>query len=176
MFRDGDDAAQVDLLAEVVASTKLRASLVIADEAGIQWKCIQAAARLVKFVQDHSSNSAGNFNFAAIAMMEPYAPFFPASYHREDGRRFAIGTEGANVVEQVFSQTGGNAPMAIERLTQVLTLHGQALEKLARQVEKETGWTYMGLDGTPAPMREVSIGAAIEKFTGEKFGSMGAIR
>ncbi len=33
----------------------------------------------------------------------------------------------------------------------------------------------MGLDGTPAPLREVSIGAAIEKFTGARFGSSGTM-
>jgi len=56
-----------------------------------------------------------------------------------------------------------------------LTKHALAAEKLARRVEDETGWTYMGLDPTPAPLREVSIGAAIEKFTGAKFGSSGTM-
>jgi len=66
----------------------------------------------------------------------------------------------------VFSETSGNAPLAAERLAQAFSTHAVALEKLARQIEKETGWTYMGIDVTPAPLREVSIGAAIEKFTG----------
>jgi uncharacterized protein (UPF0210 family) len=56
-----------------------------------------------------------------------------------------------------------------------LSAHAVALEKLAQQVEQETGWEYMGIDATPAPLREVSIGAAIEKFTGARFGSSGTM-
>jgi uncharacterized protein len=176
MLRDADDPAPAQVLAEILSATKiLEASLVIAGEDGIQWKCIEAAATLVKFVEEHSPGSAANFNFAATAMLAPYAPFYPGSYHVGDGRRFAIGTEGANVVDRVFSQTSGNAPMATERLTQELNAHAVSIEKLALQIQKETGWTYMGIDATPAPLREVSIGAAIEKFTGSRFGSSGAM-
>src|SRR4029077_15543966 len=39
----------------------------------------------------------------------------------------------------------------------------------------ETGWAYLGVDPTPAPAGEVSIGAAIEAFTGAKFGSSGTL-
>lgn len=176
MLRDADDPSQAQTLAEILSATKsLEASLVIAGEDGIQWKCIEAAATLVKFVEEHSPGSAANFNFAATAMLAPDAPFYPGSYHVGDGRRFAIGTEGANVVDRVFSQTSGNAPMATERLTQELNAHAVAIEKLALQIQKKTGWTYMGIDATPAPLREVSIGAAIEKFTGSRFGSSGAM-
>jgi uncharacterized protein (UPF0210 family) len=176
MFTDGDDPAQAELLGEILSSTKsLKASLAMTGEGGIQWKCVRAAAKVVKFVEEHTPNSVGNFNFAATAMLAPYAPFFPGSYHLGEGRRFAIGTEGANVVERVFAETAGDAPLAEKRLTEALGGHAVALEKLARQVEKETGWTYMGVDATPAPLREVSIGAAIEKFTGGKFGSSGTM-
>jgi uncharacterized protein (UPF0210 family) len=176
MLHDGDDAAQAEMLGEILSSTKtLGASLVIAGEGGIQWTCVRAAARMVKFVEEHSPGSAGNFNFAATAMLAPYAPFYPGSYHTGAGRRFAIGTEAANVVDHVFGETGGNETLATERLTKTLSTHAIALEKLARQVEQETGWEYMGIDPTPAPLREVSIGAAIEKFTGAKFGSSGTM-
>jgi len=176
MLADGDDPAQAQMLGEILSATKsLKASLIVAGENGIQWKCVQAAAGVVKFVEEHSPGSAGNFNFAATAMLTPYGPFYPGAYHLGDGHRFAIGTEGANVVEHVFAQTAGNAPAATERLTSELTTHAVALEKLAQQIERETGWTYMGIDATPAPLREVSIGAAIEKFTGEPFGSSGTM-
>ena len=176
MFSDGDDAAQGALLGEILCSTRsLKSSLVMGNENGIQWKCVAAAARLVKHVADNTAASVGNFNFAASAMLAPYAPFFPGSYHQGDGHCFAIGTEGANVVDHVFARTAGDAPRAAELLAQALTGHAVALDKLARQAEKETGWAYMGLDGTPAPLREVSIGAAIEKFTGARFGASGTM-
>jgi uncharacterized protein len=176
MLGDGDDPAQAELLGEILSTTKVvEGSVVIAGEDGIHWKCITAAAGLVKFVEEHSPGSAANFNFTATGCLAPYAPFYPGAYHLGTGRRFAIGTEGANVVDQVFSETSGNAPLAAERLTQAFSTHAVALEKLALQIEKETGWAYMGIDVTPAPMREVSIGAAIEKFTGARFGSSGTM-
>src|SRR5207244_13013943 len=56
-------------------------------------------------------------------------------------------------------------------------LEQQALvvDAIATQVEKDSGWTYMGLDPTPAPNTDSSIGAAIEKLTGAKFGSSGTL-
>jgi len=42
-------------------------------------------------------------------------------------------------------------------------------------VAQETGWSYVGVDPTPAPLGDVSIAAAIEDFTGAKFGSSGTL-
>ena len=36
-----------------------------------------------------------------------------------------------------------------------------------------TGWTYEGIDATPAPIGDRSIAAAIEEFLGAPFGSIG---
>jgi len=176
MLRDGDNPTQTELLAEILSTTKtLEGTVIIGGADGVYWNCVAAAAKLVKFVEDHSPGSAGNFNFAATAMLEPYAPFYPGAYHTGTGRRFAIGLESANVVDRVFAETRGDAPRAVQRLTEALSEHATAVEKLAFQIERETAWTYMGIDPTPAPLKEVSIGAAIEKFTGEKFGSSGTM-
>ena len=78
-------------------------------------------------------------------------------------------------MREVFEATG-NAPWtATQQLTAALSGHAFALEKIARRVEEQSGWTYMGLDLTPAPSKAASIGAAIEKFTGAKFGSSGTM-
>ena len=39
----------------------------------------------------------------------------------------------------------------------------------------ETGWRYMGIDLSPAPLKEVSIGAAIEELIQAPFGSSGTL-
>lgn len=176
MLHDSDDPSQAVRLAEILSQDRApNASLVIADDSGIHWNAIRAAAKLIRFVGENSPGSKGNFNFAATAMLQPCGPFFPGSYHVGPGRQFAIGTEGANVVDEVFSQTSGNAPLAIERLSSAIGQHAAGLEKAAKQIEKETSWAYMGVDATPAPMGDVSIGAAIEKFTGQKFGASGTM-
>jgi uncharacterized protein (UPF0210 family) len=130
---------------------------------------------MLKYVAEHSPRSQGNFNFAVTAMLAPYAPFFPGSYHTGTGRSFSVGLEAANVVEQAFRPTRGDPKAAGHTLKKTLGEHVMALEQIARRVEKETGWTYMGIDATPAPLREVSIGAAIEAFTGAPFGSSGTM-
>jgi len=176
MLLDSDDPVRVELLGEVLSTTKtLEASLVMADEDGIHWNGIRAAAKMVRYLTEHSPNSQGNFNFTATAMLQPYGPFFPGSYHLGAGHQFSVGLESANVVDAVFAATSGKPQQAADQLTEALTRHALAVEKLARRVEDQTGWTYMGLDPTPAPLREVSIGAAIEKFTGAKFGSSGTM-
>src|SRR5437588_3333258 len=49
------------------------------------------------------------------------------------------------------------------------------MDKIGLQLEQETGWKYLGFDPTPAPLKDVSIGAAIEKFTGKNFGASGTL-
>jgi len=43
------------------------------------------------------------------------------------------------------------------------------------RVAEATGWSFMGVDPTPAPLADVSIGEAIETYTGAKFGSSGTM-
>ena len=176
MMRDADDPAAMDLLGDVLCATKeLNASAIIAAADGIHWRTVRAAASLVKHVSACSPRSQANFNFAVTAMLGPYAPFYPGAYHTGTGHQFAIGLESANIVDEVFTAAGNNPSAAATQLTTALAHHAQAVERIAMQVAKETGWTYLGLDPTPAPLKDVSIGAAIEKFTGAPFGSSGTM-
>ncbi len=129
----------------------------------------------MKYVTEHSPRSQGNFNFTATAMLKPFGPFFPGSYHLGAGKQFSIGFEGANVVRDVFARDEGNAEAAIADLTVALTKHTSVAAAVGEKVAAETGWSYAGVDPTPAPLGEVSIGAAIEAFTGAKFGSSGTL-
>jgi uncharacterized protein (UPF0210 family) len=58
-------------------------------------------------------------------------------------------------------------------LTEALAVHARAVEAAAMKAAAGSGWTYAGIDPTPAPGGQVSIGAAIESFTGAPFGSPG---
>jgi len=176
MLHDSDNLATMHLLERALSTLpNIEASAIIADEDGIHWKTIRRTAELVKYVTEHSPRSQGNFNFTATAMLKPFAPFFPGSYHVGAGKQFAIGFEGANVVEDVFARDKGNVEVAIADLTAALTKHASVAAAVGDKVAGETGWSYVGLDPTPAPLGEVSIGAAIETFTGAKFGSSGTL-
>jgi uncharacterized protein len=174
MLDDQDDSA-VDLLADILVSTDINTSLVIAAEDGIHWKAIRAAAKTIKYVEEHSANGARNFDFAAAAFVPPYTPFFPASNHNGQGHQFSVGLEGGAFVADVFTESHGDPRLAQELLSRKLAEHARSLEAIALQVEKDSGWSYMGLDATPAPGPDSSIGAAIQQFTGTKFGSSGTL-
>jgi uncharacterized protein len=176
MLRDTDDPRTMHLLARALCSLPhLNASAIIAGEDGIHWKVIREAASLVHYVAEHSPRSQGNFNFTATAMLKPDGPFYPGTYHTGAGRRFSIGFEGAVVVQEVFSRTHGDFARSVAELTKQLTVHSKVAESIGMHVAAASGWTFMGVDPTPAPMGDVSIGAAIETYTGARFGSSGTM-
>ena len=176
MMKDSDDPAMMDLAAEFLARAKVtNSSAIIAGEDGIHWGVIQRAAHLVKYVSNNSPHGQGNFKFGATAMVAPYGPFYPASYHTGGGGKFAVGLESANVALRVLSETKGGPQQAAEKLSSELTRYAREAEGIAQDFAKQSGWEYMGLDPTPAPDGDVSIGAAMETYTGNPVGGSGTL-
>ena len=176
MMHDTDDPATMHLLERALSTLpNIEASTIIADDKGIHWKTIHRTAELVKYVSEHSPHGQGTFDFTATAMLKPYSPFFPGSYHTGAGKQFAIGFEGAKVVQDVFAKDKGNYDTALADLTAALTKHASVADGIGKKVAAETGWAYLGVDPTPAPLGDVSIGGAIEAYTGAKFGSSGTL-
>ncbi len=175
MIKDTDDTAPVDLLAEVLAASgnRLNANIVTAGDDGIHWNAVTQAARLIRATGERSRHGQGNFNFAAIAMLKPYGPFYPGAWHPGGGpRSFAIGLESANVVMDVFAREH-DPRTAGKVLTGALAVHAHAVEAAAIKAAAGSGWAYAGIDPTPAPGGQISIGTAIESFTGAPFGAPG---
>jgi uncharacterized protein (UPF0210 family) len=83
--------------------------------------------------------------------------------------------EGAKVVQEIFARTHGTIDASVAELTKQLTAHAKVAETIRLQVAAATRWSFMGVDPTPAPVANVSIGAAIETYTGSKFGSSGTM-
>jgi len=176
MLHDTDDPAAMQLLAQVLSTLPhLNASAIIADDDGIHWKTIRESAKLVRYVTDHSPRSQGNFLFTATAMLKPLGPFYPGAYHTGAGKQFSLGFEGANVVQEVFGATHGDFDAAVEELTRQLTIHAKVGEEVGEAVAASSGWTFAGVDPTPAPLGDASIGDAIERYTGAKFGGAGTM-
>ena len=174
MLNAGDSDSQADLLAEILGSTKnLNGTLVVAGEDGVRWRSVGAAARVMKKLEE-TEHSQGNFHFAAIAMVPPLTPFFPAAYHTGFGHQFAIALESANVVAAAFKDAPDLAT-AKQRLTDSLASSAFDIESHAGRVDQETGWAYMGIDLSPAPSGDVSIGAAIENLTTQPAGMSGTL-
>jgi len=176
MLHDTDDPASMRLLAQALATLpNLNASAIIADDDGIHWKTIRESAKLVRYLTDHSPHSQGNFQFTASAMLKPLGPFYPGAWHNGAGKQFSLGFEGANIVQHVFDATHGDFDASVAELTRQLTTHAKVGEEVGNAVAASTGWTFAGVDPTPAPLGDVSIGDAIERYTGEKFGANGTM-
>jgi uncharacterized protein len=177
MLNADDSPSQADLLAEILSNTKtLNGSLVVAGDDGVRWGAIGAAARVMKKLEASTEHSQGNFRFAAIALVPPLTPFFPAAYHTGFGHQFAIALESANVVAAAL-KNAPNLAAARQRVTDALAAAAFDVERHAGRVDSETGWAYMGIDLSPAPSpgKDTSIGAAIENLTTQPFGLSGTL-
>jgi len=174
MLNAEDSDSQAELLGEILSNTKkLNGTVVVAGEDGVRWNAVGAAARVMKKLEE-TEHSQGNFRFAAIALVPPLTPFFPAAYHTGFGHQFAIALESANIVAAAFKDAQ-DLGMARQRLIDSLAATAFDVEHHAGRVDQETGWAYMGIDLSPAPSGDVSIGAAIENLTTQPFGLSGTL-
>src|SRR5882724_12392762 len=90
MLNSEDSDSQAELLGEILSNTKkLNGTVVVAGEDGVRWNAVGAAARVMKKLEESTEHGQGNFRFAAIAMVPPLTPFFPAAYHSGFGHQFA---------------------------------------------------------------------------------------
>lgn len=170
-----DDVSHFDLLGRFLAHAQhTNVSAIVAGDDGVHWNAIHASAKLVKYLEDNSSRSQGNFSFAATAFLPPYAPFYPGSWFDGAGHKFAVGWEGANIVQEAYAPKRDHT-MADDRLKTAFAREAKAVEVIGERIAKNSGWEYLGLDPTPAPLKDVSIGAAIESYTGQPLGSSGTM-
>jgi hypothetical protein len=174
-----DDVSQFDLLGRFLAHAHhTNASAIVAGDDGVHWNAVNASAKLVKYLEDNSPHSQGNFSFAATAFLPAYAPFYPGSWFdgpEGSGHKFAIGWEGANIVQEAFAGGAKDHSTASAKLKTAFARDAKAVEAIAERIATSSGWEYLGLDPTPAPLKDVSIGAAIESYTGAPMGSSGTL-
>lgn len=176
MVTDTDDPSRADLLAQIIATTQsINGFIVIADGSGIHWNSIRAAARVIKYLEDHTMHSEGNFRFAAGAFPPAIAPFYPVSHTSGAGHQFAIGMESANIAQQVFSPAKPDFSTASDQLAAALGSEAQKVEGIARSIETSTSWRYEGIDLTPVPLKDISIGGAMESLIRNPIGSPGSL-
>jgi len=170
---DGD--AQAELLAEILQNTKsINGTVFVTKDDSVNWPAVKATARVIKKLADTTPHSEGNFRFAAIASVPPYTPFFPAAYHTGNGHQFTVGLESANTVAAAF-QNAPDIPAARRRLLDLFVQQSFDVEELASRADREQGWTYLGLDLSPAPAKDASIGAAIEALSHQPVGTSGTL-
>src|SRR5271155_363748 len=171
MYHSRDGAAQAELLTSILLNTKfLSGSIVVADQDGLHNNAAGAAARIIKKLSEGTPNGQGALRFAALAMVAPLTPGSPAAYVDGFGHQFAIALESANLVANAVNGAP-DAETAERHISDVLGADAYDVETLAGRVDGETGWAYVGMDLSPQPSKDDSVGAALESLSGHQVGS-----
>jgi uncharacterized protein (UPF0210 family) len=173
LIDDTYDREIIDKICAILPNTSANLSIVIASQKhGIHYKAVRAAAETIKRLSE--IETMANFSFAATANIPSETPFFPGAFHNKKTNSFSIGTESAKLVMKVFAEAADFSE-AKSRLFDSFEREYKLIEKAGLRIQEETGWQYEGVDTSPAPMRDISIGKAIESLIKVPFGSPGTI-
>jgi uncharacterized protein len=162
--------------ADLVRATRVtNFSVVVASPAGgVHAHGAAVAAAVMRAVAGAVADGGGSFRFAAAANVPAGTPFFPVGWH--DGpNALAIGLESAGLVRAAFSDAT-DVDDARRRLAARMTGELREVERIASEIARAEGVRYGGIDPSPAPMGEQSIGAALETLTRKPFGGAGTLR
>lgn len=173
----GDDFADraIDLAVDsILGTSSIHTTVAVASSGSVQGRALRAAAAIIKRLAERSKGGIANFRFAAIASCPAGIPFFPAAYNDSGSRKFAIALESAGLVAESAAKSNSLAS-ATAAIARALEAAAAGVEKLARDLASRHKWSYLGIDLSPAPLKEASIGRAVELLSGSPFGSAGTL-
>ncbi|HEX6225555.1 MAG TPA: DUF711 family protein [Chryseolinea sp.] len=137
-------------------------------EKGIHYNSIKASLEILA-VLSKSKGGEACFRFTASANCPAGIPFFPAAFH-EGINSFAIGLESPNLITEAFQQNYDPS-----NVRQHLKLHLEKalipIQDIAVDISSTSNWQYDGIDASPAPGLDASIGQAIETYSKQPFGN-----
>ena len=142
---------------------------VASPERGVHGRTALTASEAIVAISKSSPGGEGNFRFTAAANCLAGTPFFPVAYHQGPSA-FSVGLESAGLLQEAF-ENSRDIDDAKEKLRALLESELAPVEKLAMQIARTERLDYLGIDASPAPAKDRSIGAAIEALTHAPFGS-----
>jgi uncharacterized protein (UPF0210 family) len=171
---DAPDSSLPEWSAELARTTQaVSFSIAIASESSVRSVGAASAAQVITALAQALPDGMANFRFAAAANIPAGTPFFPVAWH-EGADSFAVGLEAAGVVEQALRRPQRDS-RADEHLKNALDQAFRPVEQLAKAVATDAGRVYLGIDASPAPGLDRSIGAAVEAYTQAPFGAAGTL-
>jgi uncharacterized protein len=157
----------------LVATQSIYATVQLATlDDGMRAQAALPAARVAARLSRETGEGFGNFRFAILGCVEPGAPFFPAGYHRGPAS-LSIGWQGASLVAAAAAERVGDD--LTRRLREAIVSAGTPIVATGQRMADELGLTFGGLDVSPAPAGDDSIGAAIEATAIGPIGSPGTM-
>ena len=141
---------------------------VASREHGVHRSAMRAAAEAIEAIGRETPGGEGNFRFAAAAFVPSGTPFFPCGWFSEP-ETFSIGLESPVLLDELLSEASDPAA-ARGALAAGLDAALGEVERAAIEIGRETGWRFLGIDTSPAPGLDASIGRVIERLTDAPFG------
>jgi uncharacterized protein (UPF0210 family) len=171
LVADCDDRSLASWVVDILTSTSAAfTSITVASAAaGICRSAARAAAEVIAALGRTTAGGSGNFRFAAAANIPAGTPFFPVGWH-EGADSLAVGLEGAGIVQRAVEGAVG-LDEACARVRDRLLAVCTHVDTLMQRLAAREGRRWLGIDTSPAPLQDVSIGAAIEALSGHPFGS-----
>jgi uncharacterized protein len=168
---DGEDPEFGSWAAELARTThNISFTVRVASpDRGASPRGVTAAGEAMAAIARSTPGGLGNFRFAAAANVPAGTPFFPVAYH-QGSETVAVGLESPSLLSSAFAGATTLAD-AKRRLTTVLESRLGPVERLVRDLARRDERGYAGIDVSPAPGKDASIGGAIEALTGVPFGA-----
>jgi uncharacterized protein (UPF0210 family) len=143
-------------------------------EKGISLPAVHACAEVIQKASTLTPDGFANLRFAALANVNPGAPFFPAAYHHGNQPAFAVATESADLAVNAFANAR-SVEDGRQALIAEIEKHGQAIAKISQ--DELPGAHFLGLDFSLAPFPDDghSLGNAVEKMGVPKIGLHGSL-
>ena len=157
----------------IAAASNIFYGGVMADtKRGLDLAAVRACAEVIVKSAFIEPNGFANLQFAALANVQPGAPFFPAAYHAGKQPAFGIATEAADLAVDAFANAK-SVNIGRRDLTRAIEKHGRKLAKIAATLNCK----FYGVDFSLAPFPDDahSLGNAVEKMGIPKIGLHGSL-
>jgi uncharacterized protein (UPF0210 family) len=147
-------------VAELIRNTaQLSCSVRVSSaESGVYQGAARMTAEAMATIARITPDGIGNFRFAGAAHIPAGTPFFPVAFH-QGPNAIALGLESASIVEQGVAEAT-SSQTATSRLRELLNRSLAPVERIGAAFAKREGRAYLGIDPSPAPGLDRSIGAA----------------
>jgi uncharacterized protein (UPF0210 family) len=143
---------------------------------GVHLEAIRRTARIVREIAHTTDRGFGNLRLAMLANVGPHAPFFPAAYHDGGPPALAIATESADLAVTALAEAGSLDEARRRLVVAVERAAGQIVNAIQPLADRR-GYRFAGIDFSLAPFPEEarSVGAAVERLAGSRFGAAGSL-
>lgn len=152
-------------------------NLIVARDGVLNRQSAREAAKMIRSVSKLSNNGFDNFRVGVSCNCKPYTPYFPFAYH-EGENGFSLALE---IVDELIEISENHAPEGLEKIREHILYY--LIQKLKEvdvvgvEIEKKTGFRYLGADASlaPFPNGKTSVARLLEALGVEDFGSNGSL-